>query len=118
MTPSSDGCGCRKQQIHSHRPSNYCNTASALHTLLQYHVFNVARGGKDSAVMLVEALVQRQQRLNESDSELRNQYNDDMSWIMHALTALYEQTGNSSYLDMATLLFDTVKQSDDTTCCG
>lgn len=38
--------------------------------------------------------------------------------MMHALTALYDQTHNSTYTDMATLLFDTVKQSDDTTCCG
>ena len=37
---------------------------------------------------------------------------------MHALTALYDRTHNSTYLDMATLLFDTVMQSDDTTCCG
>ena len=38
------------------------------------------------------------------------------SWMMHALTSLYDHTGNSSYLDMASLLFDTVQQSDDTTC--
>ena len=38
--------------------------------------------------------------------------------MMHALTSLYDHTQNSTYLDVATLLFDTVKQSDDTTCCG
>ena len=105
-------------QVGSNKPSNYWNTAIALHTLLQYNTFDVNRGGKDEAVQLVEHLVERQRSLNESDPQLRNLYNDDMSWMMHALTALYDHTGNSTYLDVATLLFDTVKQSDDTTCCG
>ena len=138
-------------QVGSDKPSNYWNTAIALHTLLQYDTFDVNRGGRDRAVLLVQQLVERQRTLNESDPLLRNLYNDDMvrgsalahaaplgsaahlthpyrhstvcaccvqSWMMHALTSLYDHTQNSTYLDVATLLFDTVKQSDDTTCCG
>ena len=65
-------------QVGSNRPSNYWNTAIALHTLLQYNTFDVNRGGKDEAVQLVEQLVERERSLNESDPQLRNLYNDDM----------------------------------------
>ena len=65
-------------RVGSHRPSNYWNTAIALHTLLQYNTFDANRGGKDRVLGLVEHLVDRQRSLNESDPQLRNQYNDDM----------------------------------------
>ena len=41
-----------------------------------------------------------------------------MSWMIHALTLLYQQTGQSSYITMSSTLLSTVQQSDDTTCCG
>ena len=118
MYDHSPGHRWLRLQVGSHKPSNYWNTAIALHTLLHYNTFDRHTGGKDGAVWLVEHLVERQRSLNESDSQLRNLYNDDMSWMMHALTALYDHTGNTTYLDDAALLFDTVRQSDDTTCCG
>ena len=65
-------------QVGSNKPSNYWNTAIALHTLLHYNTFDVNRGGKDDAVQLVEQLVERERSLNESDPQLRNLYNDDM----------------------------------------
>ena len=111
-------------QYDVNRPSNYWNSAIAFHTLLQYVDFHSSAPNRSSApptvdvVSMVEGLVQRQAYLNESDTQLRNQYNDDMSWMIHALTALYDHTHNRTYIDMADLLFDTVRSSDDTTCCG
>ena len=108
----------------SPQPSNYWNSAIAFHTLLQYVDFHRASPSASHSpsapdvVAMVEGLVQEQTRLNESDPQLRNRYNDDMSWMVHALTALYDHTGNHTYIDMADLLFTTIKQSDDTTCCG
>ena len=118
MYDSTPGHRWLRLQVGSHKPSNYWNTAIALHTLLQYDTFDKNRGGKDRAVRQVEMLVERQRTLNESDPQLRNLYNDDMSWMMHALTSLYDHTDNSTYLDDATVLFDKVQESDDTTCCG
>ena len=104
----------------SDKPSNYWNTAVALQSILHYAIFVQARAPKVAAqiVGIVEGLVETQTKLNQSDPQLRNNYNDDMAWMIHALTALYDYTGIPKYIDMATLLFDTIKQSDDTTCCG
>ena len=104
----------------NNKTSNYWNTAVALQGLLHYSNFVRPRDPKlaSRVVGIVERLVQTQTTLNQSDPQLRNSYNDDMAWMIHGLTALYDHTRNRKYIDMATLLFDTIKQSDDTTCCG
>ena len=107
--------------VNSPLPSNYWNAAIAFHTLLHYVDFHSHYNKSTpptTVVQLVETLVNTQRRLNESDPELRNNYIDDMSWMIHALTALYEHTGNQSYVDAADLLLNTNRQYDDTTCCG
>ena len=115
--------GWLRLQYGLRRPSNYWNSAVAFHTLLQYDDFHrsvtpYTPSAPDALVRMVEQLVQTERRLNESDSQLRNQYNDDMAWMVAGLTSLYDHTGNSSHRDAAVLLFDTIRQSDDDTCCG
>ena len=108
-------------QYNSPQPSNYWNSAIAFHTLLHYqdfHSHSNSTAPPTPVVPLVEVLVATQRHLNQSDAELRNLYNDDMSWMVHALTALYDHTRNQSYVDAADLLLATIRQSDDTTCCG
>ena len=103
----------------------YWNTALAIQGLLQYATFHANHGigglgwGADTVVSTVQAIVATQQtETGENDSSLRDSYNDDMSWMIHGLTLLYQQTGQSSYTTLASTLLSTVQQSDDTSCCG
>lgn len=91
--------------------------------MLDYASFHSAHGiggmgwGSDTVVSTVQDIIATQKTLSgQCDSSLRNGYNDDMSWMMHALAKLYSHNGQSSYISMAEVLFDTVKNSDDSTC--
>jgi hypothetical protein len=105
--------------------SNYWNSAIAWQGLLDYASFHDAHGipgqgwGSATVVSTVQDLVTTQESLSgENDAQLRDGYDDDMSWAIHGLVKLWFHTGQQSYLDSATVLFDTVKAQDDTTCCG
>ncbi|KAG9023492.1 hypothetical protein FRB95_013002 [Tulasnella sp. JGI-2019a] len=105
--------------------SNYWNTAIAIQALLDYATFHNAHGigglgwGAATVVATVQDIVNTQKTLSgEANANLENGYNDDMSWMIHGLTKLYNHTSSATYVTMAQTLFDQVKLSDDTTCCG
>ncbi|KAG8887699.1 hypothetical protein FRB98_009144 [Tulasnella sp. 332] len=105
--------------------SNYWNTAIAIQALLDYATFHNAYGigglgwGAATVVSTVEDIVTTQKTLSgENNANLEDGYNDDMSWMIHGLTKLYNHTSLATYITSAQTLFDQVKISDDTTCCG
>ena len=105
--------------------SNYWNTAVAIQGLLQYATFHANHGigglgwGANTVISTAQAIVATQQtESGENDSNLRDGYNDDMSWMIHALTLLYQSSNDATYVTMANTLLTTVQQSDDTSCCG
>jgi len=120
--------GMLRASVNSDNPSEYWNTAVAFQSLLNYHNLKSNQSNKESIkkdnvvipliYTLIESEVTTGVALKQCDSRLRNNYNDDMSWMIHGLTALYDVTSNKSLIDRSLDLHLFIRQSEDTTCCG
>lgn len=131
-------------QYNSKAPSNYWNAAVAYQSIMHYGNFNESSyqtddqssvSSKQSINQLIYQLIHTERSLNQSDWHLRNNYNDDCSWMIHGLTALYDRTkdnlsinqsiydfmankGNVSLIDDSLVLHAWIRESEDSTCCG
>ena len=103
-------------------PAPYWNSAIGCQALLQYAAFHSQHGipglgwGADTVIQQVQYIVSNLQ--GQYGTHLYDNYNDDMAWMIHALTLLHDTTNQSSYLTLAQSLLTYIQRSDDTTCCG
>ena len=111
-------------QAGSSTPAYYWNVALGVQGLLQYAAFHSAHGigglgwGSSTVISTAQSIIATQTESSQNDAQLRDAYNDDMSWMIHGLTLLYQSTSSTTYTNMAQTLLTTIQSSDDTTCCG